>query len=202
MTNPPPELVTFVIQAQTEPFKDDPPYADDFYNAVGRMALMWGKLEQSLDNLVVTAIYIAKRTAPERKFFVALGRKLNLFRELYSECADLQPLEKTAHDLADEIGKLGDHRHMIIHSNWLGFEDGPPPKLRMRHLAHKKGNITISRVTPTIADLARLAGAFHGARSRVLGLLLATNERIDPEIWKRAQEQAPSGGGHFPPIEL
>jgi hypothetical protein len=56
-------------------------------------------------------------------------------------------LEKAAHALADEIEKLGDHRHMIIHSNWLGFDDGPPPKLRVRHLGHKKGNITISRQT-------------------------------------------------------
>ena len=135
---------------------------DNFYIAVGRLVLMWGKLEQSLDNLVITAINIAKRTAPERQFFVPLGRKLTLFRELYSESVDLRPLERDAHALADEIEALGNHRHMIVHSNWLGFDDGPPPKLKMRHLKHKKGNITISRVTPTITDLARLAGAGRG----------------------------------------
>lgn len=163
---------------------------------------MWGKLEQSLDNLLLTAINIANREGSAHEMQIALGRKLKLLREIYSSCTALVPLSALATAVADKVKACGEDRHLVIHANWVGFDDGPPPTMVMRHLKHKAGNITISRVAPQIAHLAQMAGNFHAARSEVLSLLLATNERIDPEIWQRAQEQARKGGGRFPPIEL
>jgi hypothetical protein len=202
MAKHPPELVTLIIQAQTTPFQDDPPYADDFYMAVGRVVLLWGKLEQNLDFLVVTAINVEARNSKRRLFKVPLGPKLELFRSIYSDCKELRPLKAEAHVLAKAIEDLGEQRHLIVHSNWLGFDDGPPQKLRMRHVGHRKGMITISNVNPSMDDLSRLSVAFHTTRSRIVSLHLQTGELVDPAIWEKAQEQARAGANGVPPIEL
>jgi hypothetical protein len=199
---PSPEVVTFTLRSGTEPFKDDPPYADDFYNSLGRAVLMWGKLEQTIDDLVVTAINIASREAPAREFQLMLNRKLNLLRELYEQTEDLKPLRPDATALADRVKELGIDRHLVVHTNWFRFDDGPPTRIVGRHLAHKKGNITVKRAELPLADLARVAGAFHGAREETLRILSATNELIDPEIREKALKQAQLGDGHFLPIEL
>jgi hypothetical protein len=198
----PPEILSLVIQAQTTPFQDDPSYAADFYEAVGRVVLLWGKLEQSLDFLVVTALNIHAQTSPRRTFVVPLGGKLDLLKTLYSDCKELTPLERDVHAAAEVIRGLGHQRHLIIHSNWLGFDDGPPPKLHMRHFGHNKGLVRISRVTPSMDELRSLAIAFHAGRSKIVQLHLSTGELVDPAIWERAQEQTKSGGDDFPPIEL
>jgi hypothetical protein len=199
---PSPEVITFILRSRTEPFKDDPPFADDFYNAIGRVVLMWGRLEQSLDNLVVSALTIASRTAPARPFMVSLNRKLTLLRELFSQCPDLQPLQSRADALADRIEAHGNDRHLVVHTNWLHFDEGPPPRIIGRHLKHKSGKIIVKRVFPGIAQLAQIAGARRGARVEALAMLVAMTELIDPEVLQKAPEQAQSGDGRFPPIEL
>jgi hypothetical protein len=202
MPKHPPNLVSLLIQAGTTPFQNDPSYAAEFYDAVGRVVLLWGKLEQSLDFLIVTALNIHAQTSPRRPFVIPLGRKLDLLKTLYSDCKELTPLERDVHSVAEGVRELGNQRHLIVHSNWLGFDDGPPPKLRMRHVGHKKGVVTISNVTPSMEDLSRLAVAFHAARSKILQLHLFTGELVDPAIWEKAQEQTKSGGDQFPPVEL
>src|SRR5665213_1767471 len=87
--SPDPDYVTFLIQARTEPFENLPPYADDFFNAIGRAVLMWGKLEQSLDNLLLTAINAAARYGPRREMQIALGRKLELLKDIFKTCEPL-----------------------------------------------------------------------------------------------------------------
>jgi hypothetical protein len=69
-------------------------------------------------------------------------------------------------------------------------------------MGHKKNVVTISKVTPSLDDLSRLAVAFHATRSRVLRLHLFTSELVDPAIWEKAQEQTKSGGNDLPPFEL
>jgi hypothetical protein len=44
MTIPDHKEISRIIQEMTMPFVDDPPYAVDFYNAMGRMVLMWDAL--------------------------------------------------------------------------------------------------------------------------------------------------------------
>lgn len=202
MDGPSPETVSLIIHHKTEPFVDDPPYADDFYNSVGRAVLMWGKLEQSLDNLLITVINIAAKHDQQFEMLTNLGRKLVLLKTIYKKCKPLHPLKKTASSLSREIQSLGDDRNMIIHSNWIGFDDGPPPSLVMRNLKHANGRITVTKVAPQISHLAQIAGASHRLRADVLALLLSTQELVDPELWKKAREQASQGDKKNPPITL
>src|SRR5947208_693634 len=109
---------------------------------------------------------------------VALGRKLTMLKAVYKTCPPLLPLRARAEALAERIGNLSEDRHFVIHSTWLRFEDGPPPRIVLKHVKHSSGRVRIREVEPTFSQLAQIAGAFHGAET--LELLLATNECGDP----------------------
>ena len=190
-----------VIQPMTEPFDNLPPYADDFFNAIGRAVLMWGKLEQSIDNLLLTAINIDGPHGERRPMQVALGRKLNLLKEIYKTCPPLMPLRDRANALTERIKNHGEDRHLVMHSTWLRFEDGPPPRIVLKNVKHNGGRVRFRDVEPTYSMLVQIAGTFQGARAETLSLLTATNECGGPE-WKEVQRQALRGAGRSPPIEL
>jgi hypothetical protein len=190
-----------IIQEMADPFDNLPPYADDFFNAIGRAVLMWGKLEQALDNLLLTAINIDALHGERREMLVALGRKLQLLKTTYKACPALLPLRGRANALAERIGNLSEDRHFVIHSTWLRFEDGPPPCIVLTNVKHNRGSVLTRKRSPTYPQLAQIAGAFQGARAETLSLLTATNECCGPE-WEEAQQQALRGDDRFPPIEL
>jgi hypothetical protein len=41
--------------SQRDAFRDDPEYASEFYTAIGRIVVAWGRLERSLHLLVYSA---------------------------------------------------------------------------------------------------------------------------------------------------
>src|ERR1700691_2244947 len=79
-----------------DPFADQPPYADDFYNAIGRAVVMWGRLEQLIDVLVSTAAGISALRSELPETPIALGRKLRFLTETFENCATLKPLQSKA----------------------------------------------------------------------------------------------------------
>jgi hypothetical protein len=183
------------------PFENLPPYADDFFNAIGRAVLMWGKLEQSLDNLLLTAINVDAHHGERREMQTALGRKLKLLRSIYATCPPLLPLHKRAVTLTERIKTHGDDRHLVMHSTWLGFDDGPPPRILLTNIKHNAGQVRIKEVKPTLDQFAQIAGTFHGARAEALALLISTNECGDPK-WEEGRRQALLAGNHHPPIRI
>jgi hypothetical protein len=200
MAHSPEHVIVVIDDATPEPFENLPAYADDFFNAIGRAVLMWGKLEQSLDNLLLTAINVDALHGERRPMQVALGKKLNLLKEVYKTCPPLLALRARANALATRTKNLGDDRHLVMHSTWLRFEDGPPPRIVLRNIKHSGGRVRIREFEPTFAHLVQIAGAFHGARAEALTLLVSTNECGDPG-WEEARRQALQEDGHCPPTE-
>jgi hypothetical protein len=178
-----------IDQMPDYPFENLPQYADDFFNAIGRAVLMWGKLEQAFDNLLLTAINVEARKSPRREMEFPLSRKLTSLKNVYSSCASLSPLASRAHDLAERIRNQGDDRHLVVHSTWMGFEDGPPPKIVLKNVKNNRGNFLVQEAKPTFDMLAQIVGAFAGARKETLNLLLDTNAHLDPRTLKAALAQ-------------
>ena len=189
--------VIAAIQRETMPFVDDPPYAAGFYDAMGRMVLMWGRLEQELDNLLIAAIVVAKKSTGEtHEMYISLSRKLKLLKLIYRSCEELMPLYGSVTTIASDIKKNGDNRSFVIHASWTGFQDGNPPKLTMQHLSHETGTVTVSKFGPTISDLSKLCANFHLCRAKILYVLFATDE-----ISKKVQGLGGAQARHSPPNE-
>ena len=49
MTDPDPEIKRVRLTVTSNPFGHDPPYASEFYTAIGRIVLLWGRLENQTD---------------------------------------------------------------------------------------------------------------------------------------------------------
>lgn len=171
MSTPDQELIA-LIQQQTMPFVDDPKYANNFYNAMGRMVLMWGRLEKTLDDLLVYSITIAKAHGESRDMCVPLGRRLKLLTSIYNSCPDLKTFSARATSLAEEIKKNGKNRHFIVHASWTGFNDGDPPTLAMKNLHHDSSSFAIRGFTVKIDDLTNMCSNFHLCTAKILSLIM------------------------------
>jgi hypothetical protein len=161
MTIPDHKEISRIIQEMTMPFVDDPPYAVDFYNAMGRMVLVWGRLEHSLDDLVTFAFATATARDGSYEMRTALGRRLDLLRSIYYNCEVLRPLHERVVALTAIVKDNAHDRNLVLHSSWLGFQDGNPPTLKMHNIKHHQGSVTISDFGPSIVNLQQMSHNFH-----------------------------------------
>ncbi len=184
------------IQQDTMPFVNDPPVAVTFYEGMGRMAILWGRLEQSLDDLLIAAILVAKGK-DDYDIYTSLARKLKLLKSLYYNCQDLKHLHGRATSLAADITMNSDNRNPLIHASLLRFEDGNPPRMVMRNLKYEdRGSLTVTTLSPSVSDLGHMLNNFHLCRAKILLLFSDT-----VEIWKKVQARADAPARHSPPSE-
>ena len=184
MSHPDPDIIA-AIQQQTMTFTDDPIYAARFCDAMGRMLLLWGRIEKSLDDLLISGIVISRDSDESHDVYISLKRKLNLLANIFHNSTHLRPLHSRAVALAEDIRNNSKDRNRIIHASWIGFEDGIPAKLKMQHLKHEPGHVTVSDFTVTIEMLSQLGSNFHLCNSKILALQIDTLE-----ILKKARQLA------------
>jgi hypothetical protein len=183
------------IQQETMPFVSDPPYSAEFYDAVGRMALIWGRLEQSLDDLLIAALFFSGKVK-DYEIYTSINRKLTTLKHIYNNSNELKPLHGRAAALSADIKMNSEKRNKIIHAGWTGFKDGNPPRITMRLLKidTSSGLVTADDFEPSLENFRHMTANFHLCRAKTLSLLFATSE-----IVKKAQGQAGAPSGHLPP---
>jgi hypothetical protein len=193
--HPDPDVIA-AIQERTMPFTDDPAYAAKFYDAMGRMLLLWGRVEKSLDDLLISGIVISQDGDDSQEVYVSLKRKLKLLINIFHNSSDLLPFHGRVVALAEDIRKNSNDRNFIVHAGWIGFEGGAPNKLKLQHLRHTPGHVTISDFTVTIEMLSQLGSNFHLCNAKILALQIDTLE-----ILKKVREQVGKSGSHSLPDE-
>ena len=181
------EETSRIIREMTTPFVDDPPYAVDFYNAIGRIVFVWGRLEHSLDDLVTFAFVTTNARGGSHKMQTALGSRLDLLKSLYHSCEVLRPLHQRVVDLTAGVKENAGHRNLVLHSSWKGFADGNPPILKMHNVRHYQGGVTVSDFMASISNLEKMIHNFHFCTSEIAALVLATAEITNHKLWTEAQ---------------
>jgi hypothetical protein len=190
MADPDPPF-TARISVTSAPFGDDPPYAVDFYTTIGKIVLLWGRLERQLDALLSMAINIAARSGIQEQMPHQLRRRLTLLERLYCDCGELSHYKDAASNLLRDIRETSEERHMVIHSNWGGFEHGPPPRLVLTHQKYKGDKVLIYRPKPTLVELNQLAANIDGLNTQLLGLTFDAMHRQDgPETASKDRSPA------------
>jgi len=170
--DPGPVRNTIIVTAESDPFGADPPYAPAFYEAMGRIVVLWGRFEVFLDAHQLMVINIARRFGLERGVLVALRRKTRQICEIYKACPVLESDTQTISQLMSEIDGVAEDRNLMIHSLVDGFIDSDPPRLNLRIIEHKKGNVTFKRLAPSLRELGALAGHIDRLHNRLLPLFL------------------------------
>ncbi len=194
MSSPDPKVIA-AIQERTMPFVNDPTYAPTLYGAMGRMILLWGRLEKSLDDLLIAGIIISKNSSGEsHNMYVSLARKLTLLVQIFHKSKQLKPLHARAVSLVNDIRKNSGDRNLIIHAGWRGFEEGNTEKIKMQHLKHENDQVVISDFTVSITNLSDMCSNFHLCNAKIIALLLDIQE-----ILKESQARARARAGRRPP---
>ena len=197
-----PEQKPVFIIYPPEPLPDAPSYVHQFYEAIGQLVLTWGRLEQHVENLERIVLNIAARTAPEKPMLVSLDRKLETIKETYRDCAEISHNYGPVRQLMHEIGVLGQDRHIIVHSIFREFTGGPPARIVMRHVTHRKGKMKVDRGEFTVEQIRTLSLEIAKLHERLIPILRDAVERQDPERLRKARSRDQSAGGNSPPIPL
>ncbi len=198
-----PDQYTVFIIHPPEPLPEAPPYVHEFYEAIGRFALTWGRLEQHVDDLERMVLNIAEDSgSPPQPMVMALKPKLRTITDSFEQCPDLSHNTKAVGQLMSEIGVLGDDRHFLVHSIFRKFVDGPPPRIVLRHVPHHKGIMTVERGEFTVDQIRVLTSEVAKLHDRLVPILRDAVDFQDPERLRRAREQDPSADGSPPPIPL
>lgn len=140
MADNPKPTVAFIVEPPA-PLPSAPGYVSSFYEAIGQFILAWGSMELHLDVLARMMINIeaAASSEMERQFKVNLGAKLDSLKVICRDNPTLKLFESTIRRIAPIIKEMGADRDLLIHSSFLGFDDGPPACIVLRHVEHPHG---------------------------------------------------------------
>ncbi len=144
-----------------EQFTKDPQYAPLFYDALGRVVVVWGRYEHLLTAHLRVALNVAGFFGIKGEIRNSLKAKVDLIQDLYTKLAILAEQAPELIRITDEAKNLGEDRNLLIHSQVDGFQDGDPPRIKMVHHGHSKGQMKITELAPDIATIGSVAGHAH-----------------------------------------
>jgi hypothetical protein len=157
-------------QIESHPFQDDPPYALDFYDALGRLVVLWGRFEHHLESNLRVLIAVAKTFGIEQEMYVSFSRKTKTFRGLYRDCAPLSPEYKAADALMTRAEDISEQRNRLIHSIVNGWGDGDPPYIKLRCYYHEKKQLRGLDIEATISDIKDVYNAADKLNTNMMAL--------------------------------
>ncbi|WP_141701247.1 hypothetical protein [Methyloceanibacter methanicus] len=104
-----------------KPFGTEPPDAPEFYELFGRCAVLWGRLDSTLEYVLVelAALPSAADIRP-REIPVSFKRKIKLWRKLYQTLPEVSGRQSRALKFADDAVALSQKRNPLIHAV-IGF---------------------------------------------------------------------------------
>lgn len=162
---------TLTLSVTSTPFAGDTPTAPQFYEAIGRVVVLWGRFEHHFDGDLLMCSNIAfHRYGIEREMQISLRRKTKLMRELFRIVPVFQPLLPICEALADDIDDASDDRNLLLHSHGGYIRASDPPILELYNHRHRSGKLIISTARVTLAQLANLAATIDGLNTRMLAL--------------------------------
>lgn len=148
------DVVSLTFDIGAAPFNWDPPYASTFYTVLGKLVVVSGTYEHLLTAHLKVAVSIGALLGADRQIRSSLFKaKADLLAELYSIC---EPLDRHAAKLTailDDAKETMEDRNLLIHSQVDAFEDGPPPRLKMTHHRHHKGETQTTTSEPTVEEI-------------------------------------------------
>jgi hypothetical protein len=111
-------------------FRDDPLYAHDFYAAIGRTIVAWGKLERALDLTAHSARTIESEHPITGEPDMGLKRKIKAVRRALRSHPPHQNNQKFITRLLAAITSTANRRNMIVHGMFIGFSKTKKPRIQ------------------------------------------------------------------------
>ncbi len=109
-----------------DPFRNDPPDAESYYAAIGRIVAIWGRFEQMLEQSISMMSVLSDAPKPNEPPQVSYKRKLGQMKVLCRDTPSLNHIHDAVRTFASTAKILGNKRHELTHANWQGFSKKAP----------------------------------------------------------------------------
>lgn len=140
-----------------DPFKDDPPEAEPYWAAVGRVSVMWGRFEQMLEQIISIISLLPDAPQPPQSPRLAWKRKLDQLKDLCRDTPSANHIHDDARSLVSRAKVLGQKRHAITHSNWQRFiSNAPEPTVEFTNIEWDAPGKKYARRPVSLSDLGAL----------------------------------------------
>ena len=168
--------LTFTLEPTSEDrFSDDPEYAGDFYAAIGRVIVSWGRLERCLDLLVLSAKTIDSPDPVPDEDNLALKRKLRAVRRALRSHPPHQKVQRFITRVLGDMRSIGATRNAIVHGSCGEFSKSGPPKIEFRTTRYSlRGDHWRETLTLTLPQLVALIAKIQKVEAELTLLLLST----------------------------
>jgi hypothetical protein len=149
----------------------DPPGAKSFYQAIGRVLVQWGRLENNIDLALRMIMHLPdgetirskKGTTSAQQF----SEKIDLWKKAFETIQSLQPVRDEAIAIIEGAKALQEYRRTLVHSFWGDFDPGPPLSLKGILHSYRKGEHTV------IQSVVQIVG-LEGLSSKLVDLVIRT----------------------------
>ena len=181
-----PKNLVKVFQAGN-PFYDDPPDADAYYAAIGRIVVLWGRFEQMLEQTISMMGQMPDAAIPQKSPPGPFTDKLRRLKELCRDTPSLKYIHDDAREFASAAAILAPRRHGLTHANWQGFNpNATEPTVTFTNIQwnentgdyYDKQPIPLSDLETLLDDIAQLsADLFDKVFNEVARLLTQASRK-------------------------
>jgi hypothetical protein len=168
---------TFDLETSKEydPFEDDPPFAADFYTAIGRLVVVWGKLERSVDIIAYSARSIESLDPFKDDARTGIKRKLEALRKTFKSHPPVGRSQKWIARLLGDIKSAAKKRNIIIHGLFERFQDdNKKPRITFRSTIFYPTGRKREEMTLTLPQLNALVKKITALDRELVPLVLVT----------------------------
>ena len=134
-------------------FPNDTDETRAFYELIGRIIVLWGRLESTMVDIMWQSINHPMARFPKPKEMpVSLKRRLNLWKDIFRNEPLVGKHRDHAIQLAADVKRLSNQRHALIHAS-IGTFEGPETGAVATLLSHKGPDTFSERIRILTADL-------------------------------------------------
>ncbi len=149
------------MATQTSPHESTPSDTIDFYAAVGRLAVSWGRLEGHFTHLAMEILDIpaALKLRRQTKEFPTDWKDRKLFwKKAFSDVPELSPMQDAALSFIQRVMQRAYSRRLVSEAMWSDFAPSAQPAIKLERIHPRKKDIStfeIESLTIPVAALLR-----------------------------------------------
>lgn len=168
--------ITFRLNTRKkhDPFANDPPFASDFHNALGRFFIVWSKLERAVDIIAYSARSIESMEPFAGSARSGITSKLKLLRKALRSHPPHARSQKWIADLLIKIENAACERNILVHGVYDGFTADPVPRIRFKSSTYDPLSVKRKHLEITLAQLNALIRKMDALDRQLMPLVLST----------------------------
>lgn len=187
--------ISFLLRPSTDPVasffggdEGSPPDAAKYYEMIGRIIALWGRIEMPI-NLLVSQLYIKELLKDDYKSPPrALTKKIQFLRYVFGEFTEFNPLKPKFDAISTQILRASKERNMLCHHLFWNFQGDD--ERTMMFVDTERGLKNADRKYLSLADLTKLATTIGYTSTSVLFFQMEFNRLLKTIFQERQQAVA------------